>query len=38
MEKALCWWTESSANWKDKWIKVKSERNKARDEVYLKLI
>lgn len=26
------WWSDCTANWREKWSKVRSERNKARDE------
>lgn len=33
MEKTLQWWSDCTASWRDKWAKVKSERNKAREEL-----
>ena len=33
MEKTMRWWSDCTANWRDKWAKVKAERNKARDEI-----
>lgn len=33
MEKTMRWWSDCTANWREKWSKVRSERNKARDEV-----
>jgi len=33
MEKTLRWWSDCTANWREKWTKVRSERNRARDEV-----
>uniref|UniRef100_H2ZMG3 Coiled-coil domain-containing protein 102A n=1 Tax=Ciona savignyi TaxID=51511 RepID=H2ZMG3_CIOSA len=33
MEKTLRWWSECTSNWREKWSKVKIERNKAREEV-----
>jgi len=33
MEKTLQWWTDCTANWKEKWAKVKNERNRSRDEL-----
>lgn len=32
MEKTMRWWSDCTANWREKWSKVRSERNKARDE------
>ncbi|XP_065162132.1 coiled-coil domain-containing protein 102A-like isoform X2 [Atheta coriaria] len=32
MEKTMRWWSDCTANWRDKWSKVRNERNKARDE------
>lgn len=26
------WWSDCTANWREKWSKVRTERNKARDE------
>merc|ERR1719422_2026256 len=33
MEKTLKWWSDCTANWRDKWTKVRIERNKAIEEV-----
>ncbi|XP_018918080.1 coiled-coil domain-containing protein 102A isoform X2 [Bemisia tabaci] len=33
MEKTMRWWSDCTANWREKWSKVRTERNKARDEV-----
>ena len=33
MEKTMRWWSECTANWRDKWSKVRAERNRYRDEV-----
>lgn len=33
MEKTMRWWSDCTANWRDKWGTVKTERNKAREEV-----
>ncbi|XP_069156950.1 coiled-coil domain-containing protein 102A isoform X2 [Procambarus clarkii] len=33
MEKTMRWWSDCTANWREKWSKVRSERNKAREEV-----
>ena len=33
MEKTMRWWSDCTANWRDKWSKVKAERNKAREEI-----
>uniref|UniRef100_A0A8C7LS12 Coiled-coil domain-containing protein 102A n=1 Tax=Oncorhynchus mykiss TaxID=8022 RepID=A0A8C7LS12_ONCMY len=33
MEKTMRWWSDCTANWREKWSKVRSERNRARDEV-----
>ncbi|KAJ6641382.1 Coiled-coil domain-containing protein 102A [Pseudolycoriella hygida] len=33
MEKTMKWWSDCTANWREKWSKVRNERNKARDEV-----
>lgn len=33
MEKTMRWWSDCTANWREKWTKVRNERNKARDEV-----
>ncbi|XP_026750545.1 coiled-coil domain-containing protein 102A [Galleria mellonella] len=32
MEKTMRWWSDCTANWREKWTKVRNERNKARDE------
>ncbi|KAI8432553.1 hypothetical protein MSG28_013551 [Choristoneura fumiferana] len=32
MEKTMRWWSDCTANWRDKWTKVRNERNKAREE------
>uniref|UniRef100_A0A8C3XRH5 Coiled-coil domain-containing protein 102B n=1 Tax=Chelydra serpentina TaxID=8475 RepID=A0A8C3XRH5_CHESE len=32
MEKTMRWWSDCTANWREKWSKVRSERNKAREE------
>merc|ERR1711892_842448 len=32
MEKTLRWWSDCTANWRDKWTKVRVERNKAVEE------
>lgn len=32
MEKTMRWWSDCTANWREKWSKVRNERNKARDE------
>merc|ERR1719510_844756 len=33
MEKTLKWWSDCTANWREKWTKVRIERNKAIEEV-----
>ena len=33
MEKTLKWWSDCTANWREKWTKVRIERNKAVEEV-----
>ena len=33
MEKTLQWWSDCTANWREKWTKVRSERNRIREEV-----
>ncbi|NWW20772.1 C102B protein, partial [Falcunculus frontatus] len=33
MEKTMRWWSDCTANWREKWSKVRGERNKAREEV-----
>lgn len=35
MEKTMRWWSDCTANWREKWSKVRTERNKAREEVRL---
>ncbi|XP_068955673.1 coiled-coil domain-containing protein 102B isoform X2 [Petaurus breviceps papuanus] len=32
MEKTMRWWSDCTANWREKWSKVRVERNKAREE------
>ncbi|XP_026689452.2 coiled-coil domain-containing protein 102B-like isoform X3 [Ciona intestinalis] len=32
MEKTLRWWSECTSNWREKWTKVRAERNRAREE------
>jgi len=32
MEKTMRWWSDCTANWRDKWTKVRAERNKAVEE------
>ncbi|CAH1779037.1 unnamed protein product [Owenia fusiformis] len=32
MEKTMRWWSDCTANWREKWSKVRNERNKYRDE------
>ncbi|XP_006824633.1 coiled-coil domain-containing protein 102A-like [Saccoglossus kowalevskii] len=32
MEKTMRWWSDCTANWREKWGKVRAERNKSRDE------
>ncbi|KAB5558752.1 hypothetical protein PHYPO_G00020880 [Pangasianodon hypophthalmus] len=32
MEKTMRWWSDCTANWREKWSKVRAERNRARDE------
>ncbi|XP_020841283.1 coiled-coil domain-containing protein 102B [Phascolarctos cinereus] len=32
MEKTMRWWSDCTANWREKWSKVRIERNKAREE------
>nr|XP_009942912.1 PREDICTED: coiled-coil domain-containing protein 102B [Opisthocomus hoazin] len=32
MEKTMCWWSDCTANWREKWSKVRAERNKAKEE------
>ncbi|KAG5679250.1 hypothetical protein PVAND_008830 [Polypedilum vanderplanki] len=32
MEKTMKWWSECTNNWREKWAKVRNERNQARDE------
>ena len=33
MEKTMRWWSECTANWRDKWSKVRAERNKYKDDL-----
>lgn len=33
MEKTMRWWSDCTANWREKWSKVRTERNKARDDI-----
>lgn len=33
MEKTMKWWSECTSNWREKWAKVRNERNLAREEV-----
>ncbi|XP_011143581.1 coiled-coil domain-containing protein 102A isoform X1 [Harpegnathos saltator] len=33
MEKTMRWWSDCTANWREKWSKVRNERNMAREEV-----
>ena len=35
MEKTMRWWSDCTANWREKWSKVRNERNQARDECRL---
>ncbi|KFV45716.1 Coiled-coil domain-containing protein 102B [Tyto alba] len=32
MEKTMHWWSDCTANWREKWSKVRGERNKAQEE------
>ena len=32
MEKTMIWWSECTANWRDKWSKVRAERNRLRED------
>ncbi|XP_069595720.1 coiled-coil domain-containing protein 102A [Ranitomeya imitator] len=32
MEKTMRWWSDCTANWREKWSKVRAERNKARED------
>jgi coiled-coil domain-containing protein 102A len=32
MENTMRWWSECTANWRDKWSKVRAERNRFKDE------
>lgn len=32
MEKTMRWWSDCTANWREKWSKVRNERNMAREE------
>lgn len=34
MEKTLQWWSDCTANWREKWAKVRAERNRLREEVH----
>ena len=33
MEKTMRWWSECTANWREKWSKVRAERNRYKDEL-----
>lgn len=33
MEKTMRWWSDCTANWREKWSKVRNERNRAREEI-----
>ena len=33
MEKTMRWWSDCTANWREKWGLVKTERNKAREDI-----
>lgn len=33
MEKTMRWWSDCTANWREKWSKVRNERNKVREEL-----
>lgn len=33
MEKTMKWWSACTANWREKWSRVRDERNKYRDEI-----
>ncbi|KAM8888192.1 coiled-coil domain-containing protein 102A isoform 2-T2 [Synchiropus picturatus] len=33
MEKTMRWWSDCTANWREKWSKVRAERNRARDDI-----
>lgn len=35
MEKTLQWWSDCTANWREKWAKVRAERNRLREEVHI---
>lgn len=35
MEKTMRWWSDCTANWREKWSKVRNERNIAREEIKL---
>ncbi|XP_014347204.2 coiled-coil domain-containing protein 102A [Latimeria chalumnae] len=35
MEKTMRWWSDCTANWREKWSKIRAERNKAREEARL---
>ncbi|XP_046441341.1 coiled-coil domain-containing protein 102A-like [Daphnia pulex] len=32
MEKTMRWWSDCTANWREKWSKVRTERNRSREE------
>jgi coiled-coil domain-containing protein 102A len=32
MEKTMRWWSDCTSNWREKWSKVRNERNKSREE------
>ncbi|XP_076991376.1 coiled-coil domain-containing protein 102B isoform X2 [Tamandua tetradactyla] len=32
MEKTMRWWSDCTANWREKWSRVRAERNRAREE------
>ncbi|XP_049637624.1 coiled-coil domain-containing protein 102B [Suncus etruscus] len=34
MEKTMRWWSDCTANWREKWAKVRAERNSAREEAW----
>lgn len=33
MENTMRWWSQCTANWREKWSTVRNERNRARDEL-----
>ena len=33
MEKTMRWWSECTANWREKWSKVRAERNRYKDDL-----